>query len=259
MVGDQVTIAVVDTDERMRLDDLAQRAGVATTTVRLYQNKGLLPGPELVGRTGYYDRSHLERLRLIGRLQAQGFSLEGIRHLLDAWDRGEGLGELMGVAAEVDQLLRPGEPLTISVDELVQRFPDGSVTPDLMEKAVSLGLAQLTDDGLVRIPDRRFVDTGAALAELGIPVDVVLEEWTNLRQAVDEIARRFVAVFDQHVAPDGWQDGIDVDAAGLVSASLGQLRQTARQAVLAALDAALADLAADHLASIAAVTDGDRP
>ncbi|MFN2607175.1 MAG: MerR family transcriptional regulator [Acidimicrobiales bacterium] len=51
------------------LDDLARRAGLPTTTVRLYQHKGLLPGPRLVGRTGRYDESHLSRLALIGRLQ----------------------------------------------------------------------------------------------------------------------------------------------------------------------------------------------
>ena len=35
-----------------RLDELARRAGVASTTVRLYRSKGLLARPRLEGRTG---------------------------------------------------------------------------------------------------------------------------------------------------------------------------------------------------------------
>ena len=42
-----------------RLDDLARRAGVQSTTVRLYQAKGLLSPPRLEGRTGWYDDAHL--------------------------------------------------------------------------------------------------------------------------------------------------------------------------------------------------------
>src|SRR6478609_4959013 len=61
-----------------RLDELARSAGVASTTVRLYQTKGLLAPPRLEGRTGWYDDSHLSRLRLIARLQSEGYSLGGI-------------------------------------------------------------------------------------------------------------------------------------------------------------------------------------
>ena len=46
-------MAEMSTSDDMRVDDLARAAGVATTTIRLYQSKGLLPPPRLVGRTGY--------------------------------------------------------------------------------------------------------------------------------------------------------------------------------------------------------------
>ena len=51
-----------------RLDELARAAGVASTTVRLYRSRGLLPPPRLEGRTGWYDDAHLSRLCLIARL-----------------------------------------------------------------------------------------------------------------------------------------------------------------------------------------------
>ena len=88
-----------------RLDDLARRAGVASTTVRLYQSKGLLAPPRLEGRTGWYNESHLSRLRLIARLQAEGHSLAGIRNLLVEWEQGRSLDAVVGVETELDALL----------------------------------------------------------------------------------------------------------------------------------------------------------
>ncbi len=87
--------------EGMRLDDLAREAGVATTTVRLYQNKGLMPDPRLVGRTGYYDRIHVTRLTLIGRLQEQGFSLAGIGRVLYTSVAGTALCSLVVLAVQL--------------------------------------------------------------------------------------------------------------------------------------------------------------
>ncbi|MHB1139051.1 MAG: MerR family transcriptional regulator, partial [Microthrixaceae bacterium] len=52
-------------EQEMRVDDLARAAGVATTTIRLYQSKGLLQPPRLVGRTGWYGEAHLARLNVI--------------------------------------------------------------------------------------------------------------------------------------------------------------------------------------------------
>jgi DNA-binding transcriptional MerR regulator len=56
----------------LTIDELARRAGTRTTTVRLYQTKGLLPPPEIRGRLGYYNAAHLARLRVIDRLQKRG-------------------------------------------------------------------------------------------------------------------------------------------------------------------------------------------
>ena len=45
-----------------RIDDLAQRAGVAVDTIRYYQSKALLEPPRRQGRVAWYDDGHLERL-----------------------------------------------------------------------------------------------------------------------------------------------------------------------------------------------------
>src|SRR6478672_5290397 len=102
-----------------RLDDLAREAGVATTTVRLYRTRGLLAAPRLEGRTGWYDDSHLQRLRLIGRLQDQGFSLAGIGHLLERWDDGGGLASVLGGEADIGALLGEQNSIVLEPADLI--------------------------------------------------------------------------------------------------------------------------------------------
>ena len=51
--------------------------------IRAHQSRGLLPPPEVRGRTGYYGPEHVARLELIHELQAEGFNLEAIRRLLE--------------------------------------------------------------------------------------------------------------------------------------------------------------------------------
>jgi len=224
----------------MRLDELARRAGVASTTVRLYRAKGLLDPPRLQGRTGWYDDGHLRRLALIARLQDDGFSLAGIATLLERWRDGQSLEGLAGVEHQLEQLLGTPHAATFAPDELLDRFPAEAMTPNLMQRAAALGLIGATDDGRIAVTDVRFLDAGAALARLGVPLGDVLDEWERLRAQTDDVARRFVDLFEQHLAPDGWRDGLDdATAAGLAS-TLGSLHELARLVVVAALDTSLA-------------------
>jgi DNA-binding transcriptional MerR regulator len=240
----------MDADHEMRLDDLAAAANVATTTVRLYRQRGLLPAPRLVGRTGWYGPAHLSRLRLIARLQEQGFSLAGIGKLLDSWERGQDLTDLVGVEAQLDELLARRAPVTLDAAELAERIPAAAVSPDLVQRAAAMGLIELTDDGRFRVPDERFLDTGAALAELGVPTEVILDEWEDLVRHTDAIAERFITVFEQHLLPDDWREGLAAERAGELAGTLARLQHTARQVVAAALDASLAQIGARRLAEL---------
>jgi DNA-binding transcriptional MerR regulator len=79
------------------IDELARVADTTVRSVRVYHERGLLPSPEVRGRIGYYGAEHLNRLQTISRLLSRGMKLNGIRELLDAWDRGDGLAEVLGV------------------------------------------------------------------------------------------------------------------------------------------------------------------
>ena len=80
----------------MTIDELAAAAGTTTRQVRSFQSLGLLPHPELRGRTGIYDDRHRDRLAAIFRLQAAGFSLRSLGVLFAALDAGRSLAAVLG-------------------------------------------------------------------------------------------------------------------------------------------------------------------
>ena len=51
----------------LTIGEVARRAGVRTSTIRYYEEAGLLPEPERVGGKRRYEEGILRRLALIGR------------------------------------------------------------------------------------------------------------------------------------------------------------------------------------------------
>jgi DNA-binding transcriptional MerR regulator len=68
------------------LADLADLVGVTPRTVRYYVAQGLLPSPGQVGPGARYSDRHLNRLRLIRRLQREHLPLAEIRSRLGGLD-----------------------------------------------------------------------------------------------------------------------------------------------------------------------------
>jgi DNA-binding transcriptional MerR regulator len=76
--------------EQLTIGQLAKKVGVRTSTLRFYEDEGvLIPS----GRTdaGYrlYSPDAIQRVEMIHRAQRLGFSLSDIRPLLDGWDAGD--------------------------------------------------------------------------------------------------------------------------------------------------------------------------
>jgi DNA-binding transcriptional MerR regulator len=92
-----------DDDLDLTLDELAQRVGTSTRTVRFYIAQGLLPGPGARGKAASYGAEHLVRLRLIRLLSARHLPLAEIQALL----RNLSLGEARDLLAAEEK--RSGE------------------------------------------------------------------------------------------------------------------------------------------------------
>lgn len=73
-------------DGRYTLTELADLAGVTPRTVRYYLAQGLLPAVGAAGPGAKYNDAHLDRLRLIRRLQGEHQPLAAIRKELEGLD-----------------------------------------------------------------------------------------------------------------------------------------------------------------------------
>jgi DNA-binding transcriptional MerR regulator len=205
--------------DRFTIDELARAAGTKVSTIRLYQQRGLLPPPAIEGRVGYYDDDHLARLRLVAELQQRGFSLAAIRELADTWESGRDLGALLGVERALGT---PAARVRVTRADLDRRFPELPEVPDLMRRIEALGAARPVDD------DEFDVDPGFL-----------------------DAAQRYVEQFETYIWEPAFRAGgaNDVDLEQLAKA-IGSLRESAIAVVAGALgqaiDAAAADAVARH-------------
>jgi MerR family redox-sensitive transcriptional activator SoxR len=71
-------------DDKLRIGQVAEQAGLRKSAIRYYEDIGLLPEPERVSGQRVYDPSILRRLALIDVSQRAGLSLDEIRELVDA-------------------------------------------------------------------------------------------------------------------------------------------------------------------------------
>jgi DNA-binding transcriptional MerR regulator len=179
-----------------RIDELAREAGTTVRNVRAYQDRGLLPPPRRSGRVGLYTDAHLARLRLIGQLLERGYTLGNIAELISAWERGQDIGELLGLEAALVEPWSDEVAMTIGLEDLNELFGEDD---DALRDAVKLGLLEPEDGERFRVPSPRLLHAGAELVAAGIPLDAVLNHAQQLARDTDRIAARFVGLVTANV------------------------------------------------------------
>jgi MerR family transcriptional regulator, redox-sensitive transcriptional activator SoxR len=105
---------ISQTDEKLRIGEVAEQAGLRKSAIRYYEEIGLLPEPERVSGQRVYDRTILRRLALIDVSQRAGLSLDEIGELLRAGSApvSEQLQELAAKKLpEVEGLIRRAEAM----------------------------------------------------------------------------------------------------------------------------------------------------
>lgn len=224
----------------LTIDELARQADTKTSTVRMYQTKGLLDPPEVRGRVGYYSGAHVDRLRAIGSLQQRGYSLAAIKELFDGYQRGARLDQLLGV--------RQGRPAAqLDAAEFIALFPDGTIDLDVVKRAVDLGLIEVSEHGTeIRAPSPVFVEVGRALAGHGVPPAVALDEFEALAADTRRIADRYVALFEHYVVGDE----PTLDRVAQLTPAIERFRALAVDAVGEALERAMDQAAAEAAARL---------
>ncbi|SER13594.1 MULTISPECIES: MerR family transcriptional regulator [Lentzea] len=228
--------------ESLTVDELAARIGLPSSTIRMYQTKGVLHAPRRQGRVAYYDASHVERLTLVQRLQQRGFSLPAIAELISAREKGESVAAVLGMG----ETEGPDDWVRIKVRDIRHLVPMGEVQPRLLLRAMRLGLVRWKYGW----PHARrwALEAGGRLAGLRVPSDDVMDSFTRLRTATDAVAADFVRLFERQFWPELARKAGDENQLENVRALLVELTYTAETAVVGTLRESIRD-AAEEFAS----------
>jgi DNA-binding transcriptional MerR regulator len=222
--------ASAQTEQRLTIDQLAHTAGLTVRNVRNYQSRGLIPPPEVQGRIGYYGAEHLAGLQLIREMQAQGFNLAAIAHLLEE-ARGSG-EEVLGFTRSLMAPFETEAPEIVEQADLVERL-GGELDPKLIAKAEKLGLVIPIGEGSFEAPSPTLLAAGERLVALGVPLDAALDMMDKLRRNTDRIAQSFVQIFLEFIWKPFDDAGRPESDWPVVRAALDQLRPLASEALIA--------------------------
>ncbi len=204
---DNTTATVGGQDPReFTVDELARVAGTTVRNVRAYQDRGLLPAPEIRGRTGFYNENHLARLRIIAGMLGRGYTLNSIGELMEAWQEGRDLTELLGLEVAVTRPFTEELPETTTLRELREQF-GGDFSPATLSKAVALDIVRMKGQ-LLEIPSPRLLSAGRELASYGIPMERMLDLISGLRANVERVADGMVELIAEHIIDPQWQGGL---------------------------------------------------
>ena len=217
-------------DASMTIDELARQTGMTVRNIRAHQSRGLVPPPEVRGRTGYYGDDHVARIELIKELQADGFNLESIRKLLEG--AGGSSAEVLNFSRTLRAPFEEEQSEIISAEELGERW-GGGLDDRLMARAEKLGLFRDLGEGSYEILSPRIQRAGIELAELGVPPDVALDIAAQVRTSARRVARVFIDLFMESVWKPFNEAGRPEEEWPNVRDALERLRPLASEALLA--------------------------
>jgi DNA-binding transcriptional MerR regulator len=214
----------------MTIDELARRTGMTVRNIRAHQSRGLVPPPEVRGRTGFYGDDHVSRIELIQELQADGFNLESIRKLLES--AGGSSSEVLNFSRTLRAPFEDEQPEIIDEREMAERW-GGPLDERLMARTEKLGLLRDLGDGRYEILSPRLQRAGLELAELGVPPAVALEVVSQVRTSARRVARVFIELFLENVWKPFNEAGRPEEDWPKVRDALERLRPLASEALLA--------------------------
>lgn len=142
----------------MRMAELSRRSDLSVPTIKYYLREGLLqPGRRTSVNQAVYDRTHLERLRLIRAMTTvAGLPLAKVRAVVDAVDGQASEIEAMGVTQ--DALVGEAETGDTAASAILDRAITARgwccATSSPAYRAAVNAVAMLSEEGLTPLLDR---------------------------------------------------------------------------------------------------------
>jgi DNA-binding transcriptional MerR regulator len=227
-------------DSRITINDLAERTGMTVRNIRAHQSRGLLDPPTVVGRTGYYDQGHVDRIELIRELQEEGFNLEAIRRIVAS--AGEDPGELLRFTRDVRAPYEDEQPEVMSLPEIAGVWANEEFDEERLRRCEELGLMRPLGDGRFEVLSPKLLKAGHELAAIGVPIDECLNTLETLKERSTAVAEIFIRLFDEQVWLPFDEAGRPRDKWPEVRDSLRRLRPLASDAFIASFQFAMEEV-----------------
>lgn len=230
------TMAEVKSENDLTIEDLAARTGMTVRNIRSHRARGLLPAPEVRDRIGYYGSEHLDRLRMIQELQADGFNLKGIKRLL-----AQNLGpaeEFLSFKREIDEFDRePSQTFTRA--ELAARF--GSDIDNALKRAVDAGALVAIDEDRFEAPFPSLLDAAEGVIATGVPLEHALAVIAKVASRCRSVSHEFVRLFMADIWKPFEEEGYPEERWPEVREALDKLRPLSLQALVAVYRMTMSD------------------
>ena len=222
----------------MTIDELARRTNLTVRNIRAYQSRGLVPPPDLRGRTGYYGEQHVARIELLRQLQSEGFNLEAIKRLIDG--AGGETEEVLRFTQAVREPFEREEPQQVGLEELAERWGD-QADPRILRRALELGLLRELGDDRFEERSPRLGSAGLELARLGIDPERGLDVIAAARRHADGVAEAYVQLFLNEIWKPFVADGRPEERWPEVRDAIERLRPLAAEVLLAVFGLAMTE------------------
>jgi DNA-binding transcriptional MerR regulator len=196
---------------RYAVDELAERTGMTVRNIRAHQSRRLLHPPLRAGRRSVYDDSHVERLRLIQRLQDAGFTLAAVRALVHAGSEASEVA-LAWRAEAVAMRFLPGDGIPagkLAIEPAGMAALLGQ--PGALERLESYGVVRRTPDGGWQGTHPVLVSAGRRAREAGLSSPQITGIQVMIAQHTGAIADELVRSFQQHIAQTSAEAPLDPD------------------------------------------------
>ena len=218
-------------DGKMTIGELARRTGMTIRNIRAHQTRGLLPPPEVQGRTGYYNEEHVARIELTREMQAEGLNLEAIRRVLES--TGGSSKEMVDFARAVRAPFEDETPEIFGPADFAESWGVKSIDEKLLRKAEKLGVLRLLADGNIEVISPRLHRAASRMIEFGVSPAAAVALAAKLHEHADAVARAYVDLFTEQIWEPFDKAGRPEDDWHKVIEALEGLRPLASDALLA--------------------------
>jgi DNA-binding transcriptional MerR regulator len=213
----------------LTIEQLAAVSGLTVRNIRAHRERGLLAPPQVRERIGYYGPDHVSRLALIQRLQADGFNLRAIEHLLEQTRAPD--QQLLEMGRAVSVPFESEQPQVFTLAELEARFP-GELNAQTIARAQQIGLLADLLDGRYEVPVPALLDAAEEAVKLGVSLRHVLANGAKLQEQCRVIAREFVRLFLDDLWKPFAQEGYPEERWSEMTKAVEHLRPLSSKALL---------------------------